>query len=422
MSNVPRSRSASPSGPNNSTEDTVRARAEECQRIVDEAISNLTPGPAFLEQLKGTGATPEEARDYIEQYAQRRRVQETARSTDEGGLPPASTQPNSNVPNPVDTATSIAWALLRAKVNHFQSTSSQASSFPSGSLSDELASLLGLSSSKGSIPASVLAKAPHLSKLSDPTATDPHLEKTQDLLSVYSPQSSQDVLVTKAQFAPVGDPLPRTIWRKILLDLFVDFEKLFASMDKGYDHHDEPKDFGAGYALVKKDQAFSKRPLRSEADWTRVFGAWSAGVAFFFPHREAELRDYRSIVMDLFRAAPTNPLVAISFDVHVRDKYSKKPFHLDDRAQLNLPLLAQMLSTPSPTTTPRVGKRGGTSQASTSGNIPKRADVPCRNWSFGTCKSEICPNRRKHGVCCICGEGHRAKDNEQCFALLQTRN
>lgn len=32
------------------------------------------------------------------------------------------------------------------------------------------------------------------------------------------------------------------------------------------------------------------------------------------------------------------------------------------------------------------------------------------------------PNRRKHGVCCICGEGHRAKDNESCFALLQNRN
>jgi hypothetical protein len=163
------------------------------------------------------------------------------------------------------------------------------------SLSDELASLLGLSSAKGAILASVLAKAPHLARLSDFTATEPHLEKTQELLSVYSPQSSQDILVNKAQFAPVGDPLPRTIWRKILLDSFVDFEKLFAAMDKGYDHHNDPKDFGNGYALVKKDQAFSKRLLCTEADWTRVFGAWSAGVAFFFPHREAELCDYRTI-------------------------------------------------------------------------------------------------------------------------------
>lgn len=183
----------------------------------------------------------------------------------------------------------------------------------------------------------VLAKAPHLSKLSDPRFSDPHIEKTQELLSVYSPQSSQDILVNKAQFALVGDPLPRTIWRKILLDLFVDFEKLFASMDKGYDHHDDLKDFGAGYTLIKKDQAFSKCPLRTEADWIWVFGAWSAGVTVFFPHRDMELQGYQAIVIDLFQAAPTNLLVAIMFDVHVRDKYSKKPFHLNDWDQLNFP-------------------------------------------------------------------------------------
>jgi hypothetical protein len=260
---------------------------------VDDAISGSISGPSFLERLKDAGATPNEAKDYIDQYTQRHRNQETTGSNN--AIPP----PGQPVANPVDTATSIAWALLRAKVNHFQGGISQTAANSGASLSDELANLFGLSNAKGAIPASVLAKAPHLSKLSDSSTTDPHLEKTQDLLSVYSPQTSQDILVSKAQFAPVGDPLPRTIWRKILLDHFIDFEKLFASMDKGYDHHDDPKDFGAGYALVKKDQAFSKRPLRTEADWIRVFSAWCAGVAFFFPHREAELRDYQSIVMDL---------------------------------------------------------------------------------------------------------------------------
>lgn len=192
-------------------------------------------------------------------------------------------------------------------------------------------------------------------------------------------------------------------------------------MDMGYDHHDDLKDFGAGYALVKKDQAFSKRALRTEADWIRVFGAWASGVAFFFPHREAELRNYWAIVIDLFQAVPANPFMAISFDVQVRDKYSKKPFHLDDRAQLNLPLLAQMLS-PSAPNPPRTNKRSISSQAVAPAINSKCVDVPCHNWSFGTCKAEVCPNCCKHGICCVCGEGHRAKDNEQCFALLQSRN
>jgi hypothetical protein len=82
-------------------------------------------------------------------------------------------------------------------------------------------------------------------------------------------------------------------------------------MDKGYDHHDKLKDFGASYALVKKDQAFSKCPLQIEADLIWVFSTWSAGVACFFPHQDTELWDYQTIVIDLFQAAPTNPLVAI---------------------------------------------------------------------------------------------------------------
>jgi hypothetical protein len=398
--------------------DAVRTRAEACQKLVDDAVAGTISGPVFLEGLKATGATPDEAGDYIRQFSERRR-QAVGNPTDSGEAHRPATTPAG--PSQVDAATSVAWALLRAKVGHSQSMASQAAPIHDGSLSDEIASLLGLTNSKGAIPASVLAKAPHLSKLSDPLVTDPHLERTQELLMVYSPQSSQDILVNKAQFAPVGDPLPRTIWRKILLDHFVDFEKLFASMDKGYDHHDDPKDFGGGYALVKKDQAFSRRTLRSEADWTRVFGAWSGGVAFFFPHREVELREYRAIVMDLFRAAPANPLVAISFDVHVRDKYSKKPFHLGDRDQLNFPLLTQMLS-PAPSAAPRGNKRVASSQPVASGSNQKRADIPCRNWSLGTCKSEVCPNRRKHGVCCVCGEGHRAKDSESCLALIQGRN
>lgn len=68
-------------------------------------------------------------------------------------------------------------------------------------------------------------------------------------------QAVQDVLVSKAQFAPVFDPLPRTIWRKIILDQFVHFQNLFALMENNL--HDDPRDFGAGSGLVKKERAVS---------------------------------------------------------------------------------------------------------------------------------------------------------------------
>ena len=188
---------------------------------MDDTISESISGLVFLVPLKDAGATPDEAKDYIEQYALHQRNQGSAGS----GLP--SGQPNTNVTNLVDTATSIAWALLHAKVNHFQGASSQLATTSDGSLSKNLTNLLGLSSAKGAIPASILAKVPHLSMLSVSTATDPHLKKTQDLLSVYSPQNSQDILVNKALFAPVANPLPRTIWHKVLLNLFVNFEQPF---------------------------------------------------------------------------------------------------------------------------------------------------------------------------------------------------
>ena len=154
MSNDSRFCSGSPLAATNDTYDTICAYTEECQRIVDEAILKFISGLAFLEWLEGAGVTPNEAWHYIEQYTQHRRDQEVTESADD---PSASVQPDLNVANLVDTATSIAWALLCAMVNHFQLTSSQATSIPGNSLSDELASLLGLSSSKGAIPASVLS-------------------------------------------------------------------------------------------------------------------------------------------------------------------------------------------------------------------------------------------------------------------------
>ena len=143
--------------------------------------------------------------------------------------------------------------------------------------------------------------------------------------------------------------------------------------------------------LVKKDQAFSKCLLHTEANWIQVFSTWSSSMAFFFPHCKAELQEYQMIVVDLFQAAPVNPLVTISFDVQVQDKYSKKPFHLDDWVQLNSTLLAQMLL-PSSLNSACSNKQVPLSQSSGSGGNQKHADVPCWNWSFGMCKSKICPN------------------------------
>jgi len=63
------------------------------------------------------------------------------------------------------------------------------------------------------------------------------------------------------QFQPLDQPLPWSIWKLIIQDQYVNFKKLFAVTDPSYDHNDEAKDFGNGFALVKKDYAIAKSPF-----------------------------------------------------------------------------------------------------------------------------------------------------------------
>ena len=157
-------------------------------------------------------------------------------------------------------------------------------------------------------------------------------------------------------------------------------------MDSSYNHYDDISDFHAGYALVKKEHISAKKPLTSEADWIRVYGAWETAVLILYEHRKGELQGYRRIVNEVFRAAPHDPLIGIRFDAEVRDRYSRAPFLMDERLHTNAPLLSEMFKASSQV----LGKRGTSSSAT--GSTSKRASVVCLNWNFGRC-GDPCTNR-----------------------------
>jgi hypothetical protein len=430
----------------------VRSVAEKCQDLVNQAVAGFITREQFLERIKDSGASSGEAEDYVEQLSQRlRQIQspETRRdqSPGRGRSPPPEreqtpdglvgqeaidfrAQRDALLSAAADHAgrqneaekrkaavESVAWAVLKAKLAQLDDPPTVENAHSSDDLPEDLFSFLGLSrSSPGSIPTSILAVAPHLGKLSSQIKADPHLDETRKYRNTFNKSDQvRDALVNELQLFRLAEPLSRSIWKKIVQDDFVDFEKLYASMERGYDHKDDPKPFTEDFAIVKKDQATAKRTLHTEAEWIRVFSAWESGVVVLFPHRTGELQAYRQIVMELFRATPGRPQLAIHFDLEVRDRYAKKPFHMDDRSELNIPLLAQMFRSSAPALS-----KGVKHPSSTPTNSTKRMDVPCRNWNFGKC-ADPCENRRKHGVCCICGELHRAKDNDQCFTSLKTR-
>ena len=291
------------------------------------------------------------------------------------------------------------WAVLNAKLSCL--ASSQGSDVPTLILStDDLAKLLGVErSAPQSLPAIVLALAPHLVELSTSAISDPHIEETWKLRQAIGMDKTIDSLINLMQVQLLADPIPQSIWRSIVQDHYVDFEKLFASMDKGYDHNDEPRDFGGGYTLVKKEQATAKCSLRSESDWARVFGAWSSAVVLVYRHCSSELQAYHRMVTDLFRAVPHDSSSAIAFDLEACDRYAKSPFRMDNWSQLNVPLLARMFQG----TSSSLKKHSNPVPSSSSPS--KHSLVPCRNWNMGICDTP-CPNGCRHGICSECEGQH----------------
>ena len=106
----------------------------------------------------------------------------------------------------------------------------------------------------------------------------------------------------------LSQPLPCSIWKLIIEDRYIDFPKLFASMDPGYDPNDDPKYFGGGYTLIKKDHLVAKRPICTESDCIRVFTGWESGVTILYPYCKAELLGYRCHVNNILRAATQDPI------------------------------------------------------------------------------------------------------------------
>ena len=423
----------------------VQQKTAARQKALEDVVEGRAAVEDFEKRLRELGASSLEGSDYVQQLGQRLRQQSSRKSQARPSQASSATQPSqthsssNNSRHPSREATpsglsseeiaefrdkrdqllqdsrggqqrvmeDIKWSLLRAKLEQLRSLS--ASREDPFSLNDIVRLLDSRSSSSGSsIPASVLAAAAHLTSLSEHALNDTHLQTTWKLRQAYASEKAVDPLIDLIQLQPLVDPIPRTIWRNIIQDQYVNFEKLYASMDRGYSHQDEAKDFAGGYALVRKDQYSAKKPIKQEAEWIRVFTAWKSGVTLLFPHCQQELQSHCEMVIDLFRAAPFDPSVAIQFDMEARDRYARNPYRMDDRSRLHLRLLPRMFR-----------KR---EMADHSFNTPaKRATVPCQNWNRGIC-SDPCVNQRRHGICCECGGRHQVREKELCHSSLEAHS
>jgi hypothetical protein len=240
-----------------------------CQTLVDETVQGRSALGEFAEKLRQLGISPEEGKDYVEQLEQRIKQQGKAREkraerdtpkdsrtttitqpTQESCEIPQVSTPEGLTPIQADEfrerrsqalelheqrneqeqpnlSEEIGWGILRAKLGSLRSSNSNNSiSF------EDISKLLGVdSSSPSGIPSSVLSAAPHLVSITNDLVKDQHLQETWNLRRAYASEKAIEPIINLMQSRHFTDPIPHSIWRTIIQDMYVNFEKLHASMD-----------------------------------------------------------------------------------------------------------------------------------------------------------------------------------------------
>ncbi|PSR77919.1 hypothetical protein PHLCEN_2v7661, partial [Hermanssonia centrifuga] len=115
------------------------------------------------------------------------------------------------------------------------------------------------------------------------------VQESVKLRQLFSTNKIVNSVVSMLRLRSMRDPLPTSIWKLIVRDEYVDFEKLHAGLDPSYDQNDDIKRLQGDYSIVKTDSISTKKKIVSETEWSRVYRAWCSGVTAVYPHRSKEL-------------------------------------------------------------------------------------------------------------------------------------
>ncbi|KAF8801620.1 hypothetical protein BYT27DRAFT_7114507 [Phlegmacium glaucopus] len=402
------------------SEQSIDARAIACERLVDDAVERDLPAAILADSLKALGLKVVEAIDYIDGFNQRIEIRRS--KAKKQNSPPRELSPSSGVVPPDQevrdrAVEEAAWAAFRAKLDSAYIEPSD----PSSNAFDKMLELFGQEvSPSSSLSKSVLAVAPHLADDNGSVFENPHLNETQKCKIAYTNQKPFENLIIRAQGRKIREPIANSIWKLVILDKYVDFEKLYVTLEPGYNPNDEAKDLNEKFTLLERNSISSRRSITTEAEWMRLYDAWVDAVLLFYAHRKVELTSYRELIVDMFRAT-SSPLPAIKYDRDSRERYARQPYRLDSsKDTLPFPLLSQLLSSS------HVGSALSSSTSRKRAIVAyegprKRSDTVCQNWNLGSCEGDSCRFGRRHNECSECGGSHRAKDKSECHAILNRR-
>ena len=123
-------------------------------------------------------------------------------------------------------------------------------------------------SNESNIHQFILAKASHLAQPHDKAMVNPYVSKTQKFHQLYSKGKATKFLINLGQFQTAKDPVLCVIWKLVILDQFIDFEKLYTILDHSYDQSNKSKDFSSQFSLVRKYHVTTKCLVYTEPDQT----------------------------------------------------------------------------------------------------------------------------------------------------------
>ena len=279
-------------GASSSVDSSVNSRVTTCEKLVDEAVEKDLPASVLAESLKSIGLKAVEAADYLDEFNQRVAIRRSKAKQPGSPTRELSTETHPAVEDQFDRDRAVeeaAWASLMSKL---QAEVPAPLPSPSG-LVDKMLDFLGQDvASSTSLSKAVLAVAPHLADDKDTIFEDPYLKETHKCKIAYTSQRPFENLVIRGQGRRMREPVANSIWRLVILDKYVDFEKLYATLDPGYNPHDDAKDLNDKFMLLEKNAVRSKRSVLTEAEWMRLYDIWVEAVLHFYPHRSVELSAY----------------------------------------------------------------------------------------------------------------------------------
>jgi hypothetical protein len=224
---------------------------------------------------------------------------------------------------------------------------------------------------------------------------------------VYARDPKQAVASVLEQFdKPV---FPQSLWKTILLNDFLDFEKLhgesFALESTKVDSYSlgdkleiEILDGGGGG---------KSKAVRDFGTWTVLWDQYSAAVAYAYPHRKRELDMYRKWIVNYFKWS-RSPFIVLDIDRACRRAVlADQTLSLDDKealAAFNFRFSDQGVGGGESTSRGRQGYRQqNRARGGETGGADPSNEV-CKRWNKGRCSDAGC--KYVH-VCSGCGGEHQ---------------